>query len=93
MGDKVNLMNWQQAVEAMRSGHQVRRASQQERTLLKAKAIGGLPIYFCGTEAMRLAAAWTDSGRPVMVFQGAGSKSLFIPEVDDTEANDWEIAP
>ncbi len=82
-------MNFSEAVSAMKSGSHVHRASQQKRELLSEN--DGVPIYECGTEPMRLAAAWTDDGRPVMVFQGVGSKALFAPEQDDMEANDWEI--
>ncbi len=83
-------MKWTEAVEAMKRGHHVHRASQQQRKLLGHS--DGVPIYECGTEPTRLAAAWTDDGRPVMVFQGVGSKALFAPETDDTEATDWENA-
>jgi hypothetical protein len=83
-------MNWIEAVDAMKRGHHVHRKSQQQRKLIGHS--DGVPIYECGTETTRLAAAWTDDGRPVLVFQGAGSKALFAPETDDTEATDWEIA-
>lgn len=83
-------MNWTEAVEAMKAGHHVHRASEQKRELIGDN--GGIPIYDCGTEAMRLAAAWTDQGTPVLVFQGAGSKALFIPEADDMAATDWTIS-
>lgn len=82
-------MNWAEAVQAMKRGHHVHRASKQQRKLIGHS--DGVPIYECGTEAMRLAAAWTSDGIPVLVFQGAGSKVMFVPEQDDMAANDWEI--
>lgn len=84
-------MKWTEAVAAMKAGHHVHRVSQQQRKLIGHS--DGVPIYECGTEAMRLAAAWTDEGKLVMVFQGAGSKAMFVPEEEDMEANDWEISP
>lgn len=83
-------MNWTEAVEAMKKGHHVHRTSEQKRELVGRS--DGVPIYDCGTEATRLAAGWTDDGRPVMVFQGVGSKAMFAPEADAMEATDWEIA-
>ena len=83
-------MNWEKAIAAMKAGHHVHRTSQQQR-----KQIGssdGVPIYECGTESTRLAAAWTTEGNPVMVFQGAGSKAMFAPEEEDMAATDWEIS-
>jgi hypothetical protein len=83
-------MNWTEAVAAMKAGHHVHRASQQQRKLIGHS--DGVPMYDCGTEATRLAAAWTEEGKPVMVFQGASSKAMFAPEDDDMAATDWEIA-
>jgi len=83
-------MNWVEAVAAMKNGRHVHRASQQQRKLIGHSE--GVPIYECGTEPTRLAAAWTDDGKPVMVFQGAGSKAMFAPEDEDMAATDWEIA-
>lgn len=84
-------MTWDEAVAAMRAGKSV-----QRRSLVQRKLIGhsdGVPIYECGTEACRLAAAWSDDECPVRVFQGAGSKAMFVPDEDDRRATDWEIAP
>lgn len=83
-------MNWTDATTAMRAGHAVVRQSQQRRELVGA-APNGLPIYDCGTESMRLAAAWTDENQPVRVYQGTGSKALFVPDDDDMRATDWVI--
>ena len=83
-------MDFKDAVSAMKSGSHVHRTSQQKRELLSENY--GVPIYECGTEPMRLAAAWTDDCRPVMVFQGVHSQVLFIPEPDDEASDDWEIA-
>lgn len=85
-------MNWPDAIAAMQRGQHVQRTSQRYRALI-GRTADGIPIYECGTEPMRLAAAWTHDGRPVTVFQGAGSKSLFVPDADDVEACDWEVAP
>ena len=83
-------MNWSQAIAAMKRGAHVHRASEQKRERIGDS--GGIPVYDCGTEDMRLAAAWSVEGAPVMVFQGVGSKALFVPEAEDMEATDWEIA-
>lgn len=85
-------MNWSQAVAAMLRGHNVVRASEQKRQLV-GTAPDGLPIYDCGTEPRCVAAAWTTDDRPVMVFQGAETRTLFIPEDEERSATDWEISP
>ncbi len=51
----------------------------------------GVPIYECGAEPCFLAHAWTDDGRPVMVFVGSCSKAHFVPETDDMAATDWIV--
>lgn len=84
-------MNWAEAVEQMRRGHTVHRASEQQRALISEP--GESAIYECGTEGVRLAAAWSVDDAPVFVFQGAGSKVMFVPEDHHKEALDWEVAP
>lgn len=83
-------MNWTEAVAAMKRGKHVYRAGERKRELIGHS--DSVPIYDCGTEDMRLAAAWTDDGRPVLVFQGSGSKALFVPEAEDMAATDWKIS-
>lgn len=80
-------MNWTEAVAAMKTGKHVQRASEQTRNLIGST--DGVPIYECGEEACLLAHAWTDDERPVMVFRGAGSGQLFVPDSEHREANDW----
>lgn len=84
-------MNWSEAVEAMKKGHHVHRKSEQKRELIGNS--DGIPIYECGMEASRLVAAWTVDGQSVLVFQGAGSKCMWIPDEEHMSATDWEIAP
>lgn len=83
-------MNWQEAVEQMRKGKHVVRASEVSREL--TRYVDGVPVYECGSEAMRLANACTDSGQFVQVFQGAQSGVFFIPDADDMAATDWQEA-
>ena len=80
-------MNWTQAVAAMKTGKRVQRASQQRRTLLSAN--DGTPVFECGTEPCLLAHAWTDDEKPVLVFRGAESGVLFVPDSEDRGATDW----
>jgi len=84
-------MNWREAVKAMRAGNAVRRISETYRKRIGES--GGVPIFECGTEPCRLAAAWTDDERPVSIFQGTESKQLFVPDDEHRAATDWEIAP
>lgn len=70
-------MNWQEALRAMRQGLHVVRESKAATP----------------SEPIRLAAAWTDKGEAARVFQGVGSKVLFIPDQEDEEARDWEVSP
>ena len=83
-------MTWDEAVQAMKQGAHVHRASEQ-----KCELVGyhnGLPIYDGGTEALMLAAAWTADGKPVFVFQGVESKAMTCPGTDETKAVDWQIS-
>jgi hypothetical protein len=81
-------MNWPEAIEAMKAGKHVRRkvdAVHGERW------VNGVKVRYFGEEAMCLRAAWTVDNRPVMVFAGAESRCLFVPEARHIEATDWEI--
>lgn len=84
-------MNWSDAIEAMKRGHQVRRVSEQYRRPFGGA--DGVPIFECGEEPAMLAHAWTYDERPVMVFRGAMSGALFVPDSDHREATDWEVVP
>lgn len=83
-------MNWAEAVQTMRKGQPVHRTSQVWR--VQVGEAGGLPVFDCGREACMLAAAWTDDERPVMVFRGAESGVLFVPDDEDRAAEDWATA-
>lgn len=83
-------MNWQQAVEAMKRGARVQRKSAQFSTLI-SDPDDGTPVYECGEEACRLAAAVGWNGDFVQVFQGAESKVLFEPEDRHINATDWVV--
>lgn len=85
-------MNWTEAKEAMKKGHIVRRKSEMTLTASKMPDdYDGIPVFETGEEGCRLAAAWTVDDKPVSVFQGFSSKSLFIPEDHHTSATDWVI--
>ena len=82
-------MNWIEAVEAMRTGKHVQRASESGRKLVGLR--DGVPIYECGMEPCFLAHAWSDEQRPVLVFCGSGSKALFVPGGEHADATDWMV--
>ena len=94
-------LNWQQAVEAMRAGKYVRKASQMYLRCIEPSreadpdegdhswATAG--IYESGQEGCYLAHAWTDDDKPVRVFMGASSRVPFVPDGEDFEATDWVV--
>jgi len=82
-------MNWNEAVKAMRNGHVVVRESGQVKK--RIVGVGSMPIYDIGQEGCLLAVAWSDEETPVMVFMGAMSKALFVPDSDFRSATDWKI--
>jgi len=82
-------MDWAAAVDAMRAGKHVQRASETGRKLVGYS--DGVPIYEGGMEPCFLAHAWTDDHRPVRVFCGSGSKALFVPESEHTDSTDWIV--
>lgn len=94
-------LSWDRAVEAMRKGEFVRQASQTYLRLVEAArepepdedehSWALLPTYESGQEGCYLAHAWTDDNKPVRVFMGASSKSLFVPEGEHFEAVDWVV--
>lgn len=81
-------MTWEEAVNAMLAGHQVRRASEAATLVLSET---GVSVAECGVEPCILAAAWTHRNEPVRVFQGAWSRQLFVPDTEDTQATDWQV--
>lgn len=85
-------MNWQQALEAMKAGHQVNRRSEMYSRPSPAFAgKDGPPVFECGEEPMRLATAFSADGTFVQVFQGAESRCLFEPSDVHMAATDWEV--
>lgn len=78
-------MNWAEAVAAMRAGHTVRRRSEMWRHQIADD------IFENGEEGMRLMHAWTADEAPALIFVGALSKVLFVPEDEHRSATDWEI--
>lgn len=85
-------MNWEEAIEEMKKGHLVRRKSQMAMIPSKMPDdYDGAPVFETGEEGCRLAAAWSVENKPVHVFQGYSSKSLFIPEDHHTSAIDWIV--
>ena len=83
------MATWALAVDAMRQGKHVVRASQSAPP---GNPLNGTFIGV-GVEPVRLVAAWTDDQTPTIVFQGAWSKCMFAPEVEDEQANDWCESP
>jgi hypothetical protein len=83
------MMDWNAAIKAMKLGKHVQRASESGRKLVGHS--DGVPIYECGMEPCFLAHAWSDDQRPVRVFCGSRSKTLFVPESEHTDATDWMI--
>jgi hypothetical protein len=87
-------MIWREAVDAMRAGKHVRRASEVTRKLIDGGDGLNPPIYDCGTEGCFLAAAWSVDDRPVSVFMGSWSKVPFVPGDEHMQATDWiEVEP
>lgn len=97
-------LTWLQAVDAAQRGHVLRRRSDMWTRVLQAgnpslQDEGGhwsddlahAPVIESGQEGFRLVAAWTHDNKPVTVFQGAGSKCLFVPDSDHLAATDWVI--
>lgn len=95
-------MNWPQAVEAMKAGHAVRRASESVRRLIDPgtpelqgehwrDGLEHAPVWESGQEGCRLMHAWTVEEKPALVFMGSSSKCLFVPEDEHRNATDWEI--
>lgn len=78
-------MNWNEAVEAMRRGKVVRRVSESVRTKIAPD------IIETGREPTMLAHAWTVDEQPALIFQGAWTKVLFVPDSDCREATDWVV--
>jgi hypothetical protein len=72
-------------MEAMRAGRMVRRVSEAVRSKVDDD------IYEEGEEPMMLAHAWTAEDRPALIFMGAYSKCLFVPESDHRDATDWVV--
>jgi len=81
-------VNWSEAIEAMRAGKHVRRRAD---AVTHTAWVGDMPIEVSGEEAMCLRAGWTTDNQPVMVFVGAESRCLLVPEAHHVEATDWEI--
>lgn len=89
-------MNWSEAIEAAMTSAVLRRESEMWMRVLESgnPALGGIAgaaIKETGREGFRLASAWTHDEKPVLVFQGAESKCLFVPESDDRNAVDWTV--
>lgn len=86
-------MTWAQAVEAMRGGAYVRRASDMylKRVYLDGEDESDTPIYESGQEGCYLAHAWTADEKPAQVFMGAPSKVLFVPDDEHRSATDWVV--
>ena len=80
-------MNWDQAVEVMKAGATVRRASQSMRHQI------GDNLFEHGEEGARLVHAWTCDETAVQVFVGEHSKELFVPEDSHRSATDWVADP
>jgi hypothetical protein len=94
------MMNWNEAVAAMRQGHIVRRKSEMWRKVIEPTTTGededGHPwssagIQETGQEGSILAHAWTADEKPVQVFMGASSKCLFVPDDEHRGATDWIV--
>jgi hypothetical protein len=89
-------MNWNEAMEAMREGHAVRRASEKRQKTIdpgdaEAGGMAGAAIVESGQEGCRLMHAWTADEKPAMIFMGSMSKCLFVPDDEHRGATDWEI--
>jgi hypothetical protein len=86
-------VNWTEAVECMRAGARVRLKSEMWRKVIDAGDDMNPGIVECGMEGCILAHAWTDDEKPVLVFRGADSGQLFVPEDEHRTATDWVIEP
>ena len=95
-------MNWTEAVAAMREGHVVRRKSEIWVKTIDAgqpelqgdhwrDGVEHAPIFESGQEGMRLMHAWTPDETAVLVFMGADSKCLCVPDDEHRSATDWII--
>lgn len=84
-------MNWAEAVARMQAGNIVRRASQPDKWLGTDQKTGAA-LFVTDAEPIMLAAAWTPEDKPVFVFRGLWSRELFVPDDDNRNATDWEIA-
>lgn len=85
---------WALAVAAMKRGAIVRRASECFSRMIAPEndaehEWSAAAIYETGQEGCYLAHAWTVDEKAVLVFMGASSKTLFVPDEDHTSANDW----
>ena len=78
-------MNWHEAVQAMRAGGIVRKQSEMWRKQLSDR------ISESGAEGCYLAHAWSADEKPALVFMGAISRCLFVPDDDDRKAMDWIV--
>jgi hypothetical protein len=87
------MMNWDEALKAMKRGAYVRRKSQMYERDITDQMPEGFDdddrVVEQGEEGCHLAAAWTVDNKPVMVFMGASSRYPFIPEDCHTYATDW----
>jgi hypothetical protein len=94
-------LTWEQAVEAMRAGKYVRRASEMYLRCIEPTREADpdedshpwteAGVYESGQEGCYLAHAWTDDNKPVRIFMGAGSRCLFVPDGEHMEATDWVV--
>lgn len=91
-------LTWPQAVEVMRAGKYVRRASQMYLKLVQVKGDDGgenpwseVAVYESGQEGCYLAYAWSVKDEPVRIFMGASSKVPFVPESEHFDATDWVV--
>jgi hypothetical protein len=84
-------VNWTDAVARMKAGHVVRRASQPDKWLGNDTKTGAA-LFVTDAEPIMLAAAWTQEDTPAFVFRGLWSRELFVPDDDNRNAADWEIA-
>jgi hypothetical protein len=95
-------MNWAQAVARMREGFTVNRQSEMCTRVIDPgrpdlqgehwrDGLEHAPIVESGQEGARLMHAWTADDKPALVFMGADSKCLFVPDSEHRSANDWVI--
>lgn len=84
-------MNWNDAVEAMRRGAQVRRVSEAVRR--QEGAVNGVPVVSMGEEPLELVQGWCTDLAPALVFSGAWSHVLWRPLPEHLAATDWIEVP